>query len=387
MGTSTISGMSGNEGLFPRRIEIMEIQATSSANAHASESQSSKLSYKFQRLREKLRAAIASGELHGRLPGERQLAKRFHVNAKTLSKALTDLAAEGLLDRSIGRGTFVKSATSTTPANTPADRWLVVCDPDQVSSGIIEHLKRFHENIQVVTEASALRPSFLNPIKAVIDLSSHTSDAFLRDLIVRNITVVLVGREPTTYSVNAVLVDRSLGAACLARDMMLSGHRRFLAVERRGQVCVAEAIRRTAQRYAPESTVDSVYPQDVAAVVEQSGATAVICDTRRAAVQIRESLTRRDIEVPTRVSLAAIGSGWGDYPCSGYFLHSQQKADTIVQLIRETNLKRPTTIWLTGAFVDTGTIARPQLLNIPDMDQPTTTTAIPTGLSLGGPRM
>src|SRR5881394_1934301 len=68
------------------------------------------MSYKFQRLREKLRAAIASGELSGKLPGERALAKRFHVNAKTLSKALTDLAAEGLLDRSIGRGTYVKGS-------------------------------------------------------------------------------------------------------------------------------------------------------------------------------------------------------------------------------------------------------------------------------------
>src|SRR3982751_3902715 len=68
------------------------------------------MSYKFQRLREKIRIAIASGELVGKLPGERALAKRFHVNAKTLSKALTDLAAEGVLDRSIGRGTFVKGS-------------------------------------------------------------------------------------------------------------------------------------------------------------------------------------------------------------------------------------------------------------------------------------
>src|SRR5471032_1268295 len=71
------------------------------------------MSYKFQRLREKLRAAVASGELSGKLPGERALARRFHVNAKTLSKALTDLAAEGLLHRSIGRGTFVKGEEGT----------------------------------------------------------------------------------------------------------------------------------------------------------------------------------------------------------------------------------------------------------------------------------
>jgi DNA-binding FadR family transcriptional regulator len=56
-----------------------------------------RLNYKFQRLRERVREAIASGELAGKLPGERELARRFNANPKTLSKALTDLAAEGLL--------------------------------------------------------------------------------------------------------------------------------------------------------------------------------------------------------------------------------------------------------------------------------------------------
>ena len=63
----------------------------------------------------------------------------------------------------------------------------------------------------------------------------------------------------------------------------------------------------------------------------------------------------------------------------------KQKADTIAQLIGETNLKRPTTIWLTGAYIDGGTIAKPQMLSIPEMDQPAT--QLPAGLSLSGPRM
>src|SRR5436305_3111484 len=94
-----------------------------------------RLSYKFQRLREKLRSAIASGELSGKLPGERQLARRFRVNAKTLSKALTDLAAEGLLERSIGRGTFVKNGTPAGDASAASpnqtERWLIICDAKQ----------------------------------------------------------------------------------------------------------------------------------------------------------------------------------------------------------------------------------------------------------------
>src|SRR5580658_8025548 len=96
------------------------------------------MSYKFQRLRERIRQAVASGELTGKLPGERELARRFRVNAKTLSKALTDLAAEGLLHRSIGRGTFVRGAENEKPA--PARPWLLILD-DEVDSALVDSLK------------------------------------------------------------------------------------------------------------------------------------------------------------------------------------------------------------------------------------------------------
>lgn len=70
---------------------------------------SPRLSYKFQRLREQIRAAITSGEFAVQLPGERELGRRFAANAKTVNKALCDLSSEGLLVRRIGRGTFVAS--------------------------------------------------------------------------------------------------------------------------------------------------------------------------------------------------------------------------------------------------------------------------------------
>jgi len=86
----------------------MNVQADSAASAV-----SIKLSYKFQRLREQIRQSILHGELHGQMPGERELGKRFHANAKTINKALCDLAGDGLVKRYIGRGTFVTYA----PAN------------------------------------------------------------------------------------------------------------------------------------------------------------------------------------------------------------------------------------------------------------------------------
>jgi DNA-binding transcriptional regulator YhcF (GntR family) len=357
----------------------MDPQSSRAAETGTSE-RGLRLSYKFQRLREKLRAAISSGELSGKLPGERQLAKRFHVNAKTLSKALTDLAAEGLLDRSIGRGTFVRprgtqadaSSEAAWHAATTGERWLAVCDPAQLNCGLLQHLRQVNPNLQIVTDTSSLRPSFLSPMRAVIDLSPRTPDAFIRDLIVRGIAVVIVDREPSTYSVNAVLIDRALAAAHLSRDLMLLGHRRFLTVERRGQTCLADAIRRTAQRVAPDVTVDGAFAGDALAAVQNNGITAIVCDSSAAAAQVRDELTRHNIDVPGHVSLAAVGSGQpGDCPCSGYFISEQQEAQTVAQVLRESQLRRPTTLWLTGQFVDAGTMAPPARVFLPsDRDQP-----------------
>src|SRR6187455_2716605 len=176
-----------------------------------SQNENTRLSYKFQRLREKLRAAIDSGELSGKLPGERTLARKFHVNAKTLSKALTDLAAEGVLDRSIGRGTYVKGSA---PAPATSGRWLVLTDEEssdlpRTTSRLIELLTQENAELHVAASASVaeMRPSFLNQFSAVVDLSGNTPESFVRDLVVRNLPMVAVGREPRGYSVHSVLVD------------------------------------------------------------------------------------------------------------------------------------------------------------------------------------
>src|SRR5882757_717033 len=108
---------------------------------------SESFSYKFQRLRERIREAVAKGELSGKLPGERALAKQFQVNAKTLSKALTDLAAEGILDRSIGRGTYVKGHAPA--AATSAARWLVLTD-DDASEDLVAALRQKNEGLHTM---------------------------------------------------------------------------------------------------------------------------------------------------------------------------------------------------------------------------------------------
>jgi regulatory GntR family protein/substrate-binding family protein len=335
---------------------------------------SSRMSYKFQRLREKLRQAVASGELSGKLPGERALAKRFHVNAKTLSKALTDLAAEGLLDRSIGRGTYVKG--SAPPPSAPG-RWLILVDePDDPGMGcLLEQLRRAHSDLHVATSASVaeMRPSFLNAFGAVVDLAGETPESFLRDLVVRNVPVVAVNREPKTYSTHAVLADLVLGSQRIARDLLCAGHRRLAAVEPEGSNSISQTLRQFASRYRSggEAVIETLSPaelesgQGVAALVE-SGVTAVVCDSVRTVSRVKAGLERFGVEVPGKISLTSIGCLFGGQmacPCSGYFVDCEPLADAVVKLLQDGPPPRPTTLWLVGEFIDRGTLGPAMIAN------------------------
>jgi DNA-binding HxlR family transcriptional regulator len=312
-----------------------------------------RLSYKFQRLREKLRQAISSGELNGRLPGERKLARRFRVNAKTLSKALTDLAAEGLLDRSIGRGTFVKGSASSA-ATQLAEKWLIICEPGQSNSTIIRNLLAANPEAQCSIGMPAQRPSFLSPFKAVIIFSADIPEAFIRDLIVRNIPVVVAGRQPSTFSTHTVLIDRAHGASLIARDLMLDGHRHLAVIQQQGSTELTAAVRHTSLRYAPDAIVETIFATDIPAAIEH-GCTAIICDSFDTADTAQTILSQSGLEIPRHVSLAAIGSGNGECHCTGYFVPPSQFSQTIIEILRNNTAKRPVTLFLAGQSIDHST--------------------------------
>jgi GntR family transcriptional regulator len=63
----------------------------------------------WAQIEEALAARIGGGELKvgDRLPAERELADELHVSRGTIRQALDALAARGLVERGVGRGTFV----------------------------------------------------------------------------------------------------------------------------------------------------------------------------------------------------------------------------------------------------------------------------------------
>jgi len=317
-----------------------------------------RLSYKFQRLRERLRGAVASGELQGKLPGERTLARRFHVNAKTLSKALTDLAAEGLLDRSIGRGTYVKGQAPA--AQLRRGRWMIIADGDRADSQLVQLFSQASPEGEVVTDVTALRPSFLKQFDAVVDLGTQTPASFIRDLVVRNVPVIAVNCEPETYSVNTVSTDRVTGANFLARDLIIGGHNHIAVVRslpRGGGV--THAVELAAQRYGTDTVIQVCEKDEVVAAVK-AGATAILCDSTDVARQVKSALAAANLRTPDDVSLVAVGCCADDAPCSGHFADTRVIAKSVTDLLRDGAVgHRPTLLWMATRWVDLGTSRSP----------------------------
>jgi hypothetical protein len=318
-----------------------------------------RLSYKFQRLRERLREAIETGVLSGKLPGERVLARQFRVNAKTLSKALTDLAAEGLLDRTIGRGTFVRGHAAEGEAT--LGKWLVIVQPGQESTGVVQALVGINPEVQVVTDTGMLRPSFLTGFTAVIDLGGASPEPTLRDLMLRSLKVVLIDSIPKTYSTHAVLIDRTFCAGRLTRGMLAGGVTHLAVCDATESADVLDSVRQSARQFGDTIKVESVSP-DQAASAHRSGATGFICSNFEEASMVVASLKAAGISVPQDASVAAmgfIGSAGAPHKASGFAVTSEQFTETVRQLICDAQVHKPMPVWLVGTYQDNGTMKFP----------------------------
>src|SRR4051812_2744004 len=67
---------------------------------------------KHNRISQTLLGEIASGKYapSGRLPSEAQLSTRFRVSRPTVARALRDLQDQGLIERRVGSGSYVRDA-------------------------------------------------------------------------------------------------------------------------------------------------------------------------------------------------------------------------------------------------------------------------------------
>ena len=230
-------------------------RATNGASTHQT-----RLSYKFQRLREQLRSAIVGGEFHDRLPGERELGKRYKANAKTINKALCDLTSDGLLVRQIGRGTFVANGNDHAPASGQfvcfnladhSDAPYRAAILDGVTRLLADHAHRLDTipagnldacgRVPVSNWAQSIRRStsgvIFYPCEPLSGGPGRPRDDLLAELSRRRVPSILLGATAASAKTHSVCPDYTDAGFRLAEHLILCGCTRIV------MVCSAHAER------------------------------------------------------------------------------------------------------------------------------------------------
>jgi DNA-binding LacI/PurR family transcriptional regulator len=202
------------------------------------------LSYKYQRVRERLRQAVESGELTGKLPGERELSRRYGANPKTINKALTDLAIEGLLVRHVGRGTFVSSSGTSeeqgrvhsrplkfgylTPVDNARGCAQELC---KRTAALLEPMGHGMEPLSLPVEPSGelsgrcLSADRLRAFDGLALYGARPSAELLASISREHLPLVMVNNQHPLVRTAAVLLDYAQGAFELCQHLIYLGHR------------------------------------------------------------------------------------------------------------------------------------------------------------------
>ncbi len=177
------------------------------------------------------------------MPGEREMARLYDVNAKTVSKALGDLAGEGVLVRVIGRGTFVAGQVHDHPSMTRERRyrWLTTAGWSRQlgqrlfarAEGIAReaghqlHMDVIEPNADGELPEKCLAPGDLRGVDGLAIFSASPSHGLLADLLRRHIPVVLSNSKAGPVKTNAVMPDYARGAFELCEHLIQLGCERI----------------------------------------------------------------------------------------------------------------------------------------------------------------
>ena len=100
-------------------------------------SDSPESSKRYSEIARTLREEVLAGRFgtDGRMPSEAQLVTRFGVSRPTIARALRSLSGEGLIERRVGSGSFVKSGGTKATARS---NWLALLIPNLGNTEIFQ---------------------------------------------------------------------------------------------------------------------------------------------------------------------------------------------------------------------------------------------------------
>ena len=190
---------------------------------------------KHLQVREAITLAIRSGEFPSgsRLPGERELARRFGASHMTARRAVTEMIEADLLERRTHQGTFVRShghrqiSTVTVNLIYPQHHSSLLGQFLQFSIDGLEARGWRHHFIPLQNERERAAVRALENAEPALVMASGTAydSSFKRALEKAKSNVVLLGNQSPGSGVPSVMADDAQAMRLLMDYLQSAGHR------------------------------------------------------------------------------------------------------------------------------------------------------------------
>lgn len=296
---------------------------------------------KHRRLSQRLLADIANGKYGpgSRLPSETQLCEKYSISRPTVGRALRELQEQGLIERRVGSGSYVRSTPSSIPGSGIKQLGLLVpglgkIEIFDVICGELAALARVHDYVMLwggsgrpraeidmsIQEAEDIAEEFVKKGVAGVFFApfEHTTDKDLanRSIVEKfrqaGIPVVLLDRDlgpfPQRSGFDLVGIDNYAGGFLLAEHLAKLGAKRTLFFRRPysagtvdARIAGATAALQARGAKTSDPFVHTGDPTDVAFVRGlQLGrqVDSVICANDHSAAQLMQTLSRLNVAVP-----------------------------------------------------------------------------------------
>ncbi len=188
---------------------------------------------KYLHVKEIIKERIKSGELNGKLPGERVMAKMYDVSYMTVRRAITELVEEGILHKFTTKGTFV-SHSKMTPKVTHNIGFFLdsqiregISSPyySLVFSALEKEVKKKGYNLILFSELDDLNPlNNQKKIDGVIICSFPRIEDKIQELK-KVLPIVLLDNLSSDKSIPSVTLDNFNSSSEAAQYLYSLGHR------------------------------------------------------------------------------------------------------------------------------------------------------------------
>lgn len=261
---------------------------------------------------------IQSGE---QLPTEKELSDTYKVSRITAKRALTELEQLGMVTRTRGKGTFVKSPSTSNTA--PLKRVLFVIPFEGMSfgdftQGLAPALKENDTTI-FITYSNYLKENTAAQIKENFDglvyYPMHTEDYLdvLLELSLQNFPVVLLDKQIYDLGFPCVASDNFNGGEQAAQALVSLGHERIAFVmsneehhphtTRNRYLGYVKVLKESHLAFHTTLDDENVNEDSIIHLINEQHVTALICENDLVALQTMANLQAQGIDIPNDISI------------------------------------------------------------------------------------